>query len=44
MWANQDPRTSQWRRKFNQELKEELNIVTVNGFIKSQRTRTCYVA
>ncbi|KAL4147798.1 hypothetical protein QTP88_002147 [Uroleucon formosanum] len=34
-----DPRTGQWRRKFNQELKEELNIVTVNGFIKSQRIK-----
>jgi hypothetical protein len=34
-----DPRTDQWRRKFNQELKEELNIVTVNGFLKSQRIK-----
>jgi hypothetical protein len=34
-----DPRTGQWRRKFNQELKEELNIVIVNGFIKSQRIK-----
>ncbi|KAL4142816.1 hypothetical protein QTP88_005213 [Uroleucon formosanum] len=34
-----DPRTGQWRRKFNQELKKELNIVTVNGFIKSQRIK-----
>ena len=32
-----DPRTGQWRRKFNQELKEELKIVSINGFIKSQR-------
>ncbi|KAF0768008.1 Reverse transcriptase domain-containing protein [Aphis craccivora] len=34
-----DPRTSYWRRKFNQELKEELNMVTINGFIKSQRIK-----
>jgi hypothetical protein len=34
-----DPRIGQWRRKFNQELKEELNIVRVNGFIKSQRIK-----
>ncbi|KAL4148399.1 hypothetical protein QTP88_002652 [Uroleucon formosanum] len=34
-----DSRTGQWRRKFNQELKKELNIVTINGFIKSQRIK-----
>lgn len=33
----QGSRTGQWRRKFNQSLKEELKIVTINGFIKSQK-------
>jgi len=34
-----DTRTGQWCRKFNQELKEELKIVLINGFIKSQRIK-----
>ena len=32
-----DTITVQWCRNFNQELKEELKIVSINGFIKSQR-------
>lgn len=33
-------KTDQWCRKYNQELKEELKIVTINGFIKSQRIKS----
>jgi hypothetical protein len=29
-------RTGQWHRKFNQ-LKEEIKIVSINGFVKIQR-------
>lgn len=32
--------SGQRHRKFNQKLKEELKIVIINGFIKSQRIQS----
>lgn len=45
MWG-MDVKTGQWRTKFNRESQEGMKMVTINGFIKSQRMvkKTCNAA